>query len=282
VSAGALALVAALLFAVGVVLQQKGAMAAPPAGSRGFLGSILASPAWLAGGAAQVVGWFVQALALDRGQLFLVQPIVALQVVFALPLGVALTGQHVHRREWLGAAAVVVGLAVFLGVSDPSAGRDGAPAGTWLLAGLAVAVASAALAALGARRPPAVKAACFGTGAGILFGFQAAVTKAFTDVVPDGLGAILSSWTTYALIASALVGFAFVQVSLQAGVLAASVATMNAANPATSILLGRVVYREVPAHAPGSRVVSLLALALLLAGLVAVSRAEPATPPRAA
>lgn len=91
-AAGALAFVAAVLFALGVVLQQRGAMAAPRAGSAGFLGSIFTNWVWLAGGATQVVGWIVQAVALDLGSLFLVQPIISLQVVFALPLGMALTG----------------------------------------------------------------------------------------------------------------------------------------------------------------------------------------------
>ena len=95
-----------------------------------------------------------------------------------------------------------------------------------------------AVAILGVHRRPAARAAFFGTAAGILFGFQAAVTKVFTQVVPDGLGAILHNWSTYALIVSALVGFYFAQVSLQAGVLAPAVATTNVANPTTSIVLG--------------------------------------------
>jgi drug/metabolite transporter (DMT)-like permease len=274
VTAGALALVAAVLFALGIVLQQRGAMAAPRAGSAGFLGSIFTNWIWLAGGAAQVVGWVVQAVALDRGALFLVQPIISLQVVFALPLGIVLTGQVVGRREWIGAAAVVAGLAVFLATSDPSAGRDDAPGRTWLVASLIVAAVSVTLAVLGSHRRPGAKAAFFGTAAGVLFGFQAAVTKVFTQVVPNGLGAILHDWSTYALIVSALVGFYFAQVSLQAGVLAPAVATTNVANPTTSILLGRAVFQEVPARSPGGKVVSLVALALMLAGLVAVSRGE--------
>lgn len=39
--------------------------------------------------------------------------------------------------------------------------------------------------------------------AGLGFAFQAAVTKVFVTVIGDGLGPILSSWTTYALIALA-------------------------------------------------------------------------------
>jgi drug/metabolite transporter (DMT)-like permease len=270
-SASELALIAAILFALGVVLQQRGAMAAPSATSRGFLRSITTNPSWLGGAAAQLCGWVAQAVALDRGQLFVVQPIISLQIVFALPLGVVLTGQHVHRRQWLGAIAVVAGLAVFLAVSNPSAGRDSASSVTWVLAGLSVAIVAALLVAVGRRQHAVTKAAFLGAAAGVVFGFQAAVTKVFVKVVPDGIGAILHSPSTYAMIASAIVGFYLCQASLQVGVLAPAVATMNIATPATSMILGRVVFLEAPSRSTGGTIASLFALGVLACGLVAIS-----------
>src|SRR5215831_20196938 len=103
------AFVSAAIFALGTVLQQKGAMEAPPANTGGFIGALFSKPVWLAGGACQVLGFVTEALALDKGELFLVQPIVSLQVVFALPLGIWITNQRVGRREWLGAGAVLIG-----------------------------------------------------------------------------------------------------------------------------------------------------------------------------
>src|SRR4051812_46399102 len=130
--AAGLALVAAFLCALGCVLQQRGAMDAPDARSAGFLRSCATNPVWLAGALAQALGWVAQGAALDRGQLFLVQPIMSVQVVLALPLGVLLTGQRVGRPEVLAACGVVAGLAVFLGVSHPSAGRGDAPTAAWI------------------------------------------------------------------------------------------------------------------------------------------------------
>jgi drug/metabolite transporter (DMT)-like permease len=270
-TAGELALIAAILFALGVVLQQRGAMTAPSAGGPGFLSSVATNPAWLLGGAAQLLGWVVQAVALDRGQLFIVQPIISLQIVFALPLGALLTGQLVIRRQWLGALAVVVGLAVFLVVSDPSVGRDGAPRATWVVAALVVAAVAALLAAVATRQQPIKKAAFLGAAAGVIFGLQAAVTKVFVQIVPQGIGAILRSPSTYVMIVSAIVGFYLCQASLQAGVLASSVATMNIATPATSMLLGRAVFLEVPSRSTGGTIASLLALGLVAYGLLAIS-----------
>jgi drug/metabolite transporter (DMT)-like permease len=272
VSAGLLALLAAVLFALGSVLQQRGALAAPPALARGFLGSILSKPIWLAGAVSQGAGWVVQALALDRGELYTVQIVISLQVVLALPLGVVLTAQEVGRREWLGAASVVGGLGAFLVLSDPASGRPGAPAGTWIVATGAIAVLAGLLAIVARSAPPAQRAAFLAAAAGALFGFQAAVTKVFVDVVGDGLGAILSSWATYGLIVSAVLGFFLMQLSLQAGVLAATVASSNAATTLTSLSLGRFVFLETPSRTAGGKVASLAAIAVAFAGLIAMAR----------
>ncbi|HMF27910.1 MAG TPA: DMT family transporter, partial [Candidatus Cybelea sp.] len=87
----ALALLAATAFATGTVLQQRGALAAPaPEGDARFLTQILQEPVWLAGGLLQALGWVLQAAALDRGSLIVVQSLTTLSLVIALPLGVRL------------------------------------------------------------------------------------------------------------------------------------------------------------------------------------------------
>lgn len=277
------AIVAALLFAFGIVLQQRGALEAPPASSPGFLRAIFSKPVWLAGGVCQICGWVSQGIALGKGQLFLVQPLISLQVVFALPLGVWITNQRVGRREWVGAAAVVAGLAVFLGFANPAAGRTDVPGPVWVAATIGVAALAGALALFGRRVRPAARAAVYGTAGGVLFGYQAAVMKVFTDVVGDGLAALATSWSSYAMLASALAGFYCVQISLQAGALAPAVASSNVANPATSMALGRLVFLETPQRSTGGKLLSLAALAVLFAGLLAVARGEgPESRPRPA
>ena len=270
------AFLSAVVVALGVVLQQKGAMEAPPANTGGFVAGLVSKPVWLAGLGCQILGWVTQALALDKGDLFLVQPIISLQVVFALPLGVWITHQQVGRREWFGAAAVLVALGVFLAVANPSAGRTSVPTAVWITATVAVAALVGALTLFGSRRPPAQQAALFGTGAGILFGFQAAAMKAFDTVVPGGISALVTSWTSYALLFSALGGFYLLQTSLQAGALAPSIASSNAANPVTSVALGRWMYLETPQRTAGGKVTSLVALAVLVVGLIQLARGQAA------
>lgn len=119
--AAVLAVVAALGFAIGTALQQRAAMASDDeeAMSAGFLLSLIKRPVWLAGIAADGLGFIAQAAALGIGRLVVVQPLLATSMVFALPFGARWTGQRIGRTEVLAAVAIVVGLAAFLGISDP-------------------------------------------------------------------------------------------------------------------------------------------------------------------
>ena len=50
---------------------------------------------------------------IDRGRLAIIQPLLVMTVVFALPLGYVLTSQAVGRREVIGSGVIVLGLALF-------------------------------------------------------------------------------------------------------------------------------------------------------------------------
>src|ERR1700759_2544500 len=118
-----LAIAAAVAFAVGTVLQQRGALATEAGEDDArFLVQILHQPIWLAGGIVQALGWILQAAALDRGSLVVVQSITSLSLVLVLPLGVWLTGQHVGRREVGGALLPIAGIVVFLSAGQPQHG----------------------------------------------------------------------------------------------------------------------------------------------------------------
>jgi hypothetical protein len=84
-----LALAAALLFSLGTVLQQQVAETASEEEARGagFLLRLARRPRWLAGIAADSLGFLAQAAALGIGRIVAVQPLLATSVVFALPLG---------------------------------------------------------------------------------------------------------------------------------------------------------------------------------------------------
>jgi drug/metabolite transporter (DMT)-like permease len=122
--AATLAVVAALLFALAATLQQKGALNLPEISLRHpeSLARLVGQTMWLVGTLALLAGYAFQAAALDRGRLVIIQPLLVTTVVFALPLGYLLTRQHVGRREVIGAAVILAGLALFAILGDPERG----------------------------------------------------------------------------------------------------------------------------------------------------------------
>ena len=69
---------------------------------------------WLLGLAAQLLGVALQAAALDRGRVSIIQPLLVTSVIWALPLGYFMTGQAITRRLVIGAGVIVAGLAEVL------------------------------------------------------------------------------------------------------------------------------------------------------------------------
>jgi drug/metabolite transporter (DMT)-like permease len=274
-----LALLAAVAFSLGTVLQQKGTLEAPATGDDPrFLVQILRRPVWLVGGLLQASGWILQAAALDRGPLVVVQSITTLSLVIALPLGARLTGQRIGRREIVGAAAVVAGVVLFLSVGSPAAGTSSPSPEAWWSAGLSVAVLIACGARLGGRRRGAARALYFGGAAGFAFALQATVTKVFVTGLGQGLAALLSSWPVYVLVVSALVGFALQQSALKTGVLAPAMASSNAVTLFASVVLGVTVFDETLAHGDGRLVPAVGGLCLALLGVGLLAGAPPPAP----
>lgn len=283
-ASAALALAAAVLFALGTVLQQRVAATATgdEAMRAGFLLRLARQPLWLAGIAVDVAGFVCQAAALGLGQIVVVQPLIASSMVFALPFGTWLTGQKVGRSEWIAAAVVLAGLAAFVATTDPSGGHDDATAGAWIVSGVLIGAVCAALVLAARRRGPGVRAALLGSATGLLFGLSAALTKATVERLDDGLVAVVADWHLYALIAVGYASVTLSQASLQTGRLAPAVATQMVLDPVTSVLLGTLAFGEQLHEQAVGVVASLAALAAMLYGLVVLAAATPGSRPQPA
>lgn len=241
----ALAIVAAAFFALGTVLQQKGTLSTEASeGDPHFLLQILRRPVWLAGAVLMASGWVLQAMALDRASLVVVQSLTALSLVIALPLGVVLTAQHVGRREFGGALLASLGIIFFIAAGQPQGGTSHPSATSWWIACISIGLLVVALVGLGTRFGGAARALTFGAAAGLGFGLQAAVTKTFVTEIGTGILALLSTWSVWVLILSALTGFALQQSALKTGVLAPAMASANSVTLFTSVVLGIAVYGE--------------------------------------
>jgi drug/metabolite transporter (DMT)-like permease len=272
-------LLAATGYALGTVLQQKGALQADEAvtGLR-FLVQLFRRPVWLIGGVVMAVGWIFQAVALHHGSLVLVQSLITLSLVIALPFGIWLTAQRVTRPVWAGAAALVIGILVFLSAGSPQSGTGTPGARDWWIAGCVSLGLALLLARIGAHRAGANRALAYGAGAGLGYGLATAVTKVFTDVFGSGLLAILSSWEVYVMVAAATMGLALNQSALRTGALAPAMAATNAVTLLACIALGIAVFHESFRQGTGHLTAVLAGLALALLGIVLLAAAPARLP----
>jgi drug/metabolite transporter (DMT)-like permease len=277
-----LALVSAVCFALGATLQQRGqfslAHAGVPVHGLASLFRLLAVPVWLLGTLVALLGYAAQGVALERGRLVVVQPLMVTTIVWALPLGHWLTSQQVVRRQVLGAGVVVVGLALFVLVGDPDAGVGDAPA-VELLTAAAVITAVVVVLLLWQRRnaSASVRAAVLGLSAGLLFGLAAMFAKPVINDLHVSVADAAADWRTWALVGFGLAAILLQQLSLATGQLAPAMAALYVANPAVSVILGILLFEERLTRPAWHVVVAFAALLAALAGAALITLANRET-----
>ena len=277
-----LALAASLCTATASIAQREGARRTATTG--GFdvwlLLRLARRPVWLLGIVAMILGFVFQITALRFGELALVQPILAVELLLVFGyMAVVGRGQvKIKGRDLLAAAAMAAGLGVFLRLASPSGGRLHAPAYSWLLAGLITAgvVLVAVATAFGLSSRPGAsasrRAAVLGSATGIAWGFVAAVIKELSSHLGDGLSAVFSTWSLYVLVAAGAATMLLASHALAAGPLAASQPGFTILDPLTASLLGVFLFGEHIQTRPWNLAGEALALALVIAGASVLSR----------
>ena len=277
-----LALVASLFTATSSVAQRVAAAPAPGeiTFSWRLLLFLLRRPIWFLGILCMIAGFLFQLAALHFGDLSLVQPVIATELLFVFAY-LALRNRHrVHARDWLAAAGMAVGLGGFLFLADPSGGSTTrATAWMWILAGAATFGAAgvvAALSVLPVRRgrglSPAGKAALLSVSAGMAWGFVAAVIKELSSHVDQGWYAVFSNWSPYVLVLSGAVAMFLVSNAFQAGPLAASQPGLTIVDPLVASLLGITLFGEQLRFGPWHLAGEVVAVGVLVASVVLLSR----------
>ncbi len=261
------ALGAAMLYALASVLQQRAAGEAPADRSLRLrlLVGLVARPLWLIGIVADGAGFVLQFVALDHGSLVLVQPLLVSGLLFALPLGAALTHRSLSPSEWLGSAATVAGLALFLVVASPAPGRDEASNVTWAITGACTLVPIALMIAFSRSTGGALKAGLLAAAGGVFYGLAAALTKVTAEDFHSGIvRTFTTAWEPYALVISAVVAMVVVQSAFQAGPLRWSLPTLTVVDPVVSIVIGALALGErisTRGAAPALEIIGLVAMA---------------------
>jgi drug/metabolite transporter (DMT)-like permease len=275
--AALLAVLASVSFALAATLWQRATMAAGvEAGAPKAFASLLTNWVWLLGLVAQILGVVLQAAALDRGRVAIIQPLLVTTIIWAMPLGYFLTHQTITRRHILGAAIVVGGLAIFASVGDPAGGLDNAPTSDWISAFLVIGAICTGLLLFGTRGGLSARAAVFGAVAGILYGVSATLMKPVVeDLHAEGFGYVLTTWELWVMAVTGIAGFYLQQISLATGRLVTSVAAVSVANPVVSVLLGALVLQERLDKTPSwHAVVAIGALGAALLGAIIVASAS--------
>ena len=276
-----LALLASICTATASVCQRLGARDSQTSGVDVWLVFRLARrPVWLAGIASMILGFVFQVTALHYGALALVQPILALELLFVFGYMAFLGSRTVRRRDWLAATAMSAGLGLFLFAASPSGGRQHAPPSLWLLAGLiTLAVVLGGLAvAFGLRRrmqrSDSQRAAILGALTGVAWGFVAAVIKEFSYHLNNGLTGIFTNWSVYVLIGAGAASLLLASHALAAGPLAASQPGFTILDPLAASLLGLFLFGEHFQAGTVDLFFEAVALALILAGVSALSHSH--------
>ncbi len=245
-----LALLSACAFAVSTVVQHRAATVAgqdlPQGAVLRLVGKLVRNKAWIGGQAAALTGFCLHAAALKFGPVVVVQPLLSGGLVISLALGALVDRRHPDRLlpekgQWIAAGVVALTLGLFVVSARPDHGGAFARPGP-LLVCVGAAATVMVLGAIWALRPGAAhKALVLGLGAGFGFGITGLLLK---DVVAHPPGDLLTSWTTYLLLASGAASITFAQWAYQSGQLIECLPVMAILEPLVAVGLAAPVYGE--------------------------------------
>lgn len=241
-----LAGVSALMFAAGNNLQRYAAAKVPAAGYGPIrlIMRLLRSPRWLAGGGCAVGGLLCQARALTQGGVILVQAVIASTLVYSLIMESAVERRRPGAAQFTGAAAVVFGIVLLVGVGRPVAGGEIGSLWRAAPAWAAVAVVGGGALVRARLRPKGRRTA-------IVLGAAAGTCFALDAVFLRGLAAALSPFDTVT-VATNLAGFAAasalgnlaIQRGFQLAPLRHVLPAMAATEPIAAFACGWVIFGE--------------------------------------
>jgi drug/metabolite transporter (DMT)-like permease len=270
------ALAAALSYAIASVLQHWEAEKQPPdkALRLSLVARLAKRPRWIAGLGFDVGGYAVQWWALTIGSLVLVQPLLVLGLLFALPIKARFSAYRFHGWDWAGALLTTSGLAVFLVASRPGAGHPNVGAITWTVLLCIAGVLTGVLVAIGRRSTPRWKAVAYGTAGGIVYGVCAALTKSCAHLLTLGVSHLFQSWQPYLLIGAGVAGMVLAQSAFQAGPLDASLPTLSATDPIVSVVIGAVAFGEAIRVGVAETTLEVLSFSAIVVGIFMLAHTE--------
>jgi drug/metabolite transporter (DMT)-like permease len=264
-----LAVGCALAGSVGVLLRQRGAVAAPPVVARHPLRcavGLFGSKWWTVGWLVAVGAWLLHVGALSLAPLSIVQAVISGGLVFVAIVAERFFGFHLGRRQWIGLVVTVVGLAILALTAAPGT-REHASAAALISVECAVLAISAVLicASIRLEHLHPREGLFLATAAGALFGVSDIAIKHLVDPALHHVMVLVNPWTLTALIAMVVAFYASAR-SLQLGPAIAVITFTSLTGNIVALLGGILVFHDSIGRTPSQIAARIFAFALVILG----------------
>lgn len=269
----ALSLVSAATYAAAAVAQER--LASRVTGGESGVLRMLGSGVWWSSVGLNASAALLHVAALKYGPLTLVQPLGALTLVAAVPLGARLAGRRVTRLEWRGTGLTLIGLgALLLTASGP------APDDT-LTVPEALVVAASTMAVIGVLSRPGTRPGLrHATASGFASGVASALTQTVTVAVTDRSGPLLTPQVVIVavLVAAFAAGGLLLSQTAYRGGLGAPLAVVTLTNPVAASVIGVALLGERLQGGAGGILLAVGGAAVAAYGVVVLTRSPRTLP----
>jgi hypothetical protein len=275
VAVGALATsLASALYNSGLLLQAEASRREPVsvAFAPGLLVRLVQRRRWLAGSAIAILGWPLQAFALTRAPLTVVQPLLALGLIIPLALGKRMLGEFVRWLDVLNIGALVAGASLLVVVAPPRSSVTGVS--FQLVIALTVLATVLLCALLLATVMHHHRGLTLMLAAGVGFALSSVTTKLLADAVSRGAWVAFAIWlaVTAAAGSVALVGEMNALQLSAASTVSALVLALETIIPVT---LSPFLFGEATGGTAASIALRSAALAVTIGAAIALTRTRP-------
>jgi drug/metabolite transporter (DMT)-like permease len=231
---------------------------------------------WLIGITVDIAASGMQAIALHFGPLALVQPILVLDLLFAVVITSVLGRKRPDRLIASGVLCCTGGLVLFLAVGRPQSPPVSVGPSILVPLGIGVAVVIALCLVAWRVSPGRVLPLATAFACGAIFGVTAFLLKEITQTIGLGFNPPSQQWPLYAFIIAEPIGFLLNQNAFQESSLIAPVlAIRTVTDPLVAIGIGLVWLNEQISSSPAAIAAEVAGLIIMSVGVVALAYRSP-------
>jgi drug/metabolite transporter (DMT)-like permease len=202
-------------------------------------------PLWLLGWIGLFGSLIFQALALHFGPLASVQPLLLVELIFALVLRWLWLHQSINSRAWIAAAVTALSLGGFLLVAAPQGSSRQPTLSSWAMAAGAIMIVTVVTVVWSWRATPSRRAAALGAVTSLVWAGEACLIKQATQsLVTHHLWGAFGDWPIYAFTIVGIAGVLLEQATLHVGPLRSSLPWIVGVDPVVSVMLGLWLFDE--------------------------------------